>query len=77
MRNTVRNSWLELQKCVSNLKCSTGFIKTSLALFLIMFSFNSRVNKGVTHEDFDKKRSRAAIRAQALKEMEKEKEVSF
>ena len=39
--------------------------------------FQLRVNKGVTHEDFDKKRSRAAIRAQALKEMEKEKEVSF
>ena len=35
-----------------------------------------RINKmALSQEDFDKKRSRAAIKAQAMKEMEKEKEV--
>ena len=44
------------------------------SIFYVFF----RVNKTtINHEDFDKKRSRAAIKAQALKEMEKEKEVSI
>ena len=38
--------------------------------------FFFRADKVVNDDDYDKKRSKAAIRAQALKEMQNEKEVS-
>ena len=47
-------------------------IQTFTVIYLLFF----RANKVTNNDDFDKKRSKAAIRAQALKEMEKEREVS-